>query len=173
MSEEQMAHEAESSEELKETGGVEQVPAAQSSEPDEGGMDGLAGEVGESNGVGDEGFQADGVFQPADAHTGEQPVAAAELVEKRDPKHPRGLDFLLDIPLELSIEVGRTKLEIRQLLNLGPGSVIELDKLAGEPLDVYANNRMVARGEVVVINEKFGLKLTEVVSPRERIENLE
>lgn len=84
----------------------------------------------------------------------------------------RGLDLLLDIPLEVSVEVGRSKILVRDLLQLQEGSLIELDKLAGEPLDLYVNSRLIARGEAVVVNDKFGLRLTDVVSPSERIENL-
>jgi flagellar motor switch protein FliN/FliY len=84
----------------------------------------------------------------------------------------RGIDLLLDIPLEISVEVGRSRILVRDLLELQEGSLIELDKLAGEPLDLYVNSRLIARGEAVVVNEKFGLRLTDVVSPSERIENL-
>jgi flagellar motor switch protein FliN/FliY len=82
------------------------------------------------------------------------------------------MEFILDIPLEVSVELGRTKLLINELLKLGQGSVIELSKLAGETLEVLANQKLIARGEAVVINEKFGVRLTEVVSPMERIERL-
>jgi len=84
----------------------------------------------------------------------------------------KNLEFLLDIPLQISVEVGRTRLLIKELLELQEGSVVELDKLAGEPLDVYVNSRLIARGEAVLVNEKFGIRLTDVVSPAERIENL-
>ena len=84
----------------------------------------------------------------------------------------RGIDLLLDIPLEISVEVGRSRILVRDLLQLQEGSLVELDKLAGEPLDLYVNSRLIARGEAVVVNEKFGLRLTDVVSPSERIENL-
>jgi flagellar motor switch protein FliN/FliY len=84
----------------------------------------------------------------------------------------RGIDLLLDIPLEVSVEVGRSRILVRDLLQLQEGSLVELDKLAGEPLDLYVNARLIARGEAVVVNEKFGLRLTDVVSPSERIENL-
>ena len=84
----------------------------------------------------------------------------------------RGIDLLLDIPLEVSVEVGRSHILVRDLLQLQEGSLVELDKLAGEPLDLYVNSRLIARGEAVVVNEKFGLRLTDVVSPAERIENL-
>ena len=82
------------------------------------------------------------------------------------------MGLLLDIPLEVSVEVGRSRILVRDLLQLQEGSLVELDKLAGEPLDLYVNSRLIARGEAVVVNEKFGLRLTDVVSPSERIENL-
>lgn len=84
----------------------------------------------------------------------------------------RDLDFILDIPLEVSAELGRTKLLINELLQLGQGSVIELNKLAGEPLEIYVNGKLVARGEAVVINEKFGIRLTDIISPIERVKQL-
>jgi len=84
----------------------------------------------------------------------------------------QGINLLLDIPLEASVEVGRAKILVRDLLQLTEGYVIELDKLAGEPLDLYVNDRLIARGEAVVVNEKFGLRLTDVVSAAERLENL-
>ena len=84
----------------------------------------------------------------------------------------RELDFILDIPLDVSAELGRTRLLINELLQLGQGSVVELDKLAGEPLEVYVNGKLVARGEAVVINEKFGVRLTDIISPIERVKQL-
>ena len=82
------------------------------------------------------------------------------------------LDFILDIPLRVSVELGRTKILIRDLLQLGQGSVLELSKFAGEPLEMLVNDKLIARGEVVVVNEKFGLRLTDIISPVERIEQL-
>ena len=82
------------------------------------------------------------------------------------------LDVILDVPVTLSLEVGRTRLPIRSLLQLNQGSVVELERAAGEPLDVYVNGTLVAHGEVVVVNEKFGIRLTDVVSPAERIRKL-
>ncbi|MGE4553766.1 MAG: flagellar motor switch protein FliN [Desulfovibrionaceae bacterium] len=84
----------------------------------------------------------------------------------------RDLEFILDIPLEVSAELGRTKLLINELLQLGQGSVVELNKLAGEPLEIYVNGKLVARGEAVVINEKFGIRLTDIISPIERVKQL-
>jgi flagellar motor switch protein FliN/FliY len=82
------------------------------------------------------------------------------------------LDVILDIPVTLSMEIGRTELPIHNLLQLNQGSVVELDRLAGEPLDVLVNGTLIAHGEVVVVNEKFGIRLTDVVSPAERVKNL-
>jgi len=82
------------------------------------------------------------------------------------------LDVILDIPVSLSMEVGRTQIPIRNLLQLTQGSVVELDRLAGEPLDVMVNGTLIAHGEVVVINEKYGIRLTDVMSPHERIQKL-
>jgi flagellar motor switch protein FliN/FliY len=84
----------------------------------------------------------------------------------------QNLDFILDIPLRVSVELGRSKVVIKDLLQMAQGSVIELDKLAGEPLDVFVNGKMVARGEVVTVGEKFGVRLTDIISPVERIESL-
>jgi len=82
------------------------------------------------------------------------------------------LDLLLDIPLEITIELGRTKMLINDLLKLGQGSVIELTKEAGDTLEILANNRLIAKGDVVVVNKKYGIRLTEVISPVERVEKL-
>ncbi|MBN2397396.1 MAG: flagellar motor switch protein FliN [Deltaproteobacteria bacterium] len=82
------------------------------------------------------------------------------------------IDFILDIPLTVSVELGRGKMMISELLKLGRGSIVELSKLAGEPLDVFVNNRLIAMGEVVVANEKFGIRLTDVVPHAERIDKL-
>jgi len=84
----------------------------------------------------------------------------------------REMDFLLDIPLDVSVELGRTSMLINDLLQLGQGSVVELNKLAGEPLEVLVNHRLIARGEVVVINEKFGVRITDIISPIERVKQL-
>jgi flagellar motor switch protein FliN/FliY len=84
----------------------------------------------------------------------------------------RDIEFILDIPLNLSAELGRSKLLINDLLQLGQGSVIELDKLAGEPLEILVNGKIVARGEAVVVNEKFGVRLTDIISPMERVKQL-
>jgi flagellar motor switch protein FliN/FliY len=100
----------------------------------------------------------------------------ADLTEEAKAPRPdssrRELDFILDIPLDVSAELGRTRLLINELLQLGQGSVVELNKLAGEPLEVYVNGKLVARGEAVVINEKFGIRLTDIISPIERVKQL-
>jgi flagellar motor switch protein FliN/FliY len=87
-------------------------------------------------------------------------------------KEGQNLDFILDIPLEVSVELGRARMLISELLQLGQGSVIELTKLAGEPLEILVNQKLVARGEVVVVNEKFGVRLTDIISPMERVKQL-
>lgn len=87
-------------------------------------------------------------------------------------KTDRNLDLILDIPLKVTVELGRTRMMVSELLNLGQGSVIELAKLAGEPMEVLVNDKLVARGEAVVVNEKFGVRLTDIISPAERVEQL-
>lgn len=87
-------------------------------------------------------------------------------------KEISNLDFILDIPVEVTVELGRAKILISDLLQLGQGSVIELTKLAGEPLEIYVNQKLIARGEVVMVNEKFGIRMTDVISPAERVQQL-
>lgn len=103
-------------------------------------------------------------------------VSAVALDELRGEDGKRGnnpeLDLILDIPVSISMEVGSTSITIRNLLQLNQGSVIELDRLAGEPLDVLVNGTLIAHGEVVVVNEKFGIRMTDVISPSERIKKL-
>jgi len=84
----------------------------------------------------------------------------------------RTLDFLMDVALQVSVEVGRARMTINDLLQMGPGSVVELEKLAGEPLDIFINGKAVARGEAVIVNEKFGVRLTDIISPEERVEGM-
>ena len=97
-------------------------------------------------------------------------LASDNLPMNRD--EDRNLDMILDIPVTIAMEIGRTKISIRNLLQLNQGSVVELDRLAGEPMDVLVNGTLVAHGEVVVVNEKFGIRLTDVVSPAERVKKL-
>lgn len=82
------------------------------------------------------------------------------------------LDMILDIPVTVSVEIGRTRILVNELLQLGQGTVVELEKLAGEPMEILVNGKLIARGEAVVVNEKFGVKLTDIVSPSERINRL-
>jgi flagellar motor switch protein FliN/FliY len=85
---------------------------------------------------------------------------------------PNDIDFILDIPVQLTVELGRTKIAIKNLLQLAQGSVVELDGLAGEPMDVLVNGCLIAQGEVVVVNDKFGIRLTDIITPSERIRKL-
>lgn len=102
-----------------------------------------------------------------------QPVAFSQLQDESQGGEGRpDLEVILDIPVTISMEVGRTSITIRNLLQLNQGSVIELDRLAGEPLDVLVNGTLIAHGEVVVVNEKFGIRMTDVISPAERIKKL-
>ncbi|MEK2646738.1 flagellar motor switch protein FliN [Bdellovibrio sp. BCCA] len=102
------------------------------------------------------------------AADGGKKAAAAAAPSQND----RNLNLILDIPLKVSVELGRTKMPVSELLNLTQGSVIELNKLAGEPMEVYVNDKLIARGEAVVVNEKFGVRLTDIISPAERVEQL-
>lgn len=111
-----------------------------------------------------------------------QPEETADLLRENDPpqkrkQQPTGefnrdLNFLFDVPLQISVEVGRARILLKDLLQMGEGYVVELDKLAGEPLDLYVNSQLIARGEAVKVGDKFGIKLTEVVSQSDRIETL-
>lgn len=108
-----------------------------------------------------------------DTETAVQGVAqAAEGVVQATQSVPRNLEFILDVTLQVSVEVGRCRMSVQDLLQLGQGSVIELTKLAGEPLDIYINERPIARGEAVIVNEKFGVRITDIISQQERIEGL-
>ena len=114
---------------------------------------------------------------PTSTLTGTEGISSLEGVELKEPvngkdKTPLKMDFILDIPLTVTVEVGRTKLQIEQLLQLGQGSVIELDKLMGEPFEIMVNDKLIARGEIVVVNDRFGVRLTDIVSPTERVESL-
>lgn len=88
------------------------------------------------------------------------------------PGSSHGFDLILDIPVSLTVELGRTKISIRSLLQLAHGSVVELDGLAGEPMDVLVNGTLIAQGEVVVVNDKFGIRLTDIITPQERMRKL-
>jgi flagellar motor switch protein FliN/FliY len=111
-------------------------------------------------------------IQDPAAETASNPAHSVGVRNSQGIESPVNMDFLLDIPLEVTVELGRTKMLINDMLKLGQGSVIELSKLAGESLEILANQKPIARGEVVVVNEKYGVRLTEVISPMERVEGL-
>ena len=94
------------------------------------------------------------------------------LEDAKEAPQMKNLDFIMDIPLQLTVELGRTKMLVRDVLQLNQGSVVELTKLAGEPLDVFVNSKLVARGEAVVVNDKFGIRLLDIVSPNERVDKV-
>ena len=94
------------------------------------------------------------------------------IEDQKDAPQMKNLDFIMDIPLQLTVELGRTKMLVRDVLQLNQGSVVELTKLAGEPLDVFVNSKLVARGEAVVVNDKFGIRLLDIVSPNERVDKV-
>ncbi|MBW1795386.1 MAG: flagellar motor switch protein FliN [Deltaproteobacteria bacterium] len=111
----------------------------------------------------------------------EQNDAATEIVSPENTEDSaatgqaegdQDLDFILDIPLQVSVELGRTHMLVNDLLQLGQGSVVELTKSAGEPMEIFVNGKLFARGEAVVVNEKFGVRLTDVISPAERVKSL-
>jgi flagellar motor switch protein FliN/FliY len=106
----------------------------------------------------------------------QQPASAAVFKDFSNkgprPETPNDIDFILDIPVQLTVELGRTKIAIKNLLQLAQGSVVELDGLAGEPMDVLVNGCLIAQGEVVVVNDKFGIRLTDIITPSERIRKL-
>ncbi len=109
----------------------------------------------------------------SESATGYSPAELENLQdEARGNRQGANLDAIVDIPVTLSVEIGQTQLSIRNLLQLNQGSVVELDRLAGEPLDVLVNGTLVAHGEVVVVNDKFGIRLTDVLSARERVKKL-
>jgi len=99
-------------------------------------------------------------------------VDASEISDALEEGESLNLDMILDIPVVISMEIGRTQISIRNLLKLNQGSVVELDRLAGEPLDVLVNGTLIAHGEVVVVNEKFGIRLTDVITAMERVKKL-
>ena len=108
-----------------------------------------------------------------EAAAAEAPAAVFEQFAGGNEKTaPQGFDMILDIPVALTVELGRTKISIRNLLQLAHGSVVELDGLAGEPMDVLVNGTLIAQGEVVVVNEKFGIRLTDIVTPQERMRKI-
>lgn len=115
---------------------------------------------------------ADGGGAPGAGGAGGAAAGAAPKSQGGGSPAVQSLDFILDIPLKVTVELGRSKMAIRDILQLAQGSVVELSKFAGEPLEVLVNEKLIARGEVVVVNEKFGIRLTDIISPVERIEQL-
>ncbi len=113
----------------------------------------------------------------AEAAAMQNPTPSAAVFQDFSSKGPKAethndIDFILDIPVQLTVELGRTKIAIKNLLQLAQGSVVELDGLAGEPMDVLVNGCLIAQGEVVVVNDKFGIRLTDIITPSERIRKL-
>jgi flagellar motor switch protein FliN len=103
-----------------------------------------------------------------------RPPAFAELgsTAAAAPNGSQNLDFLLDIPLEVTVELGRTSMIINKMLQLTQGSVVELDKAAGEPVEIYVNDKLLGKGEVIVVNERFGVRITEIISQADRVKNI-
>jgi len=101
-----------------------------------------------------------------------QATVFTELTGKKMSETQNDIDFILDIPVQLTVELGRTKIAIKNLLQLAQGSVVELDGMAGEPMDVLVNGCLIAQGEVVVVNDKFGIRLTDIITPAERIRKI-
>lgn len=108
-----------------------------------------------------------------ESHIAARDVDLAEMEPGTDPdNNEQNMDFLLDIPLEITVELGNARITIGDLLKLSQGSVVELNKLTNEPLDIFVNKKLMAHGEVVVVHEKFGIRLTNIVSPGERVKGL-
>jgi flagellar motor switch protein FliN/FliY len=122
--------------------------------------------------MGDLGAALAGAAQQDGAPGGAEGAAGGAGARQAGGGPVQSLDFILDIPLKVTVELGRSKMAIREILQLAQGSVVELSKFAGEPLEVLVNDKLIARGEVVVVNEKFGIRLTDIISPVERIEQL-
>ena len=112
------------------------------------------------------------VTDPEGSEEDGQTEEGAEDTDGQEDAGTKSLDFILDIPLTVTVELGRSKMLINDLLQLGQGSVVELTKMVGEPLEILVNQKLVARGEVVVVNEKFGVRLTDIISPMERVQSL-
>lgn len=125
-----------------------------------------------------EALAADGMTSPADASAAVDPAVAAAIpgvIEKLQQEQASGtqdIERILDIPVQLSVEIGRTRTSIKQVLQLAQGSVVELDAQAGAPMDVLINGYLIAQGEVVVLNDRFGIRLTDIVTPAERMRRL-
>jgi flagellar motor switch protein FliN/FliY len=115
--------------------------------------------------------EADAAMEPTAEMAQEVEFADMEPGIHED-EEPHGMEFLLDIPLDITVELGRTRMPIGELLKLSQGSVVELNKLINQPLDIFVNQKLMAQGEVVVVNEKFGVRLSHIISPGERVKRL-
>ena len=135
-----------------------------SGQAEEGGADDWAAALAEQ--------QASDSAQPVPDVAAPQPHIFQNLTSGSAQPAANNLDLILDIPVQLTVELGRTKIAIRNLLQLAQGSVVELDGLAGEPMDVLVNGCLIAQGEVVVVNDKFGIRLTDIISPAERLRRI-
>lgn len=120
-----------------------------------------------------DGMQGNPSMPPPSAGVRHAAMDELRAEARTTPPEVAQLESILDIPVMLSVEIGQTRISIRNLLQLNQGSIVELDRLAGEPLDVLINGTLIAHGEVVVVNEKFGIRLTDVISARERVRNLQ
>jgi len=150
-----------------ETPATENTDEKPANEQDPGGDEGTPkGEIEEETQT------ATAVAEPPDEKPVAQPVEFAQLQKRTAAAAENDIGFLLDVPLNIAVELGRTRMFVKDVLGLGVGSVVELNKLAGEPVDLLINNKLVARGEVVVINENFGVKVIDIISPEQRIKNL-
>ncbi len=112
---------------------------------------------------------------PKAGQASDKPATFADLEQKpalKSSSSPGNINLLLDVPLKVTVSLGHTKMLIKELLHLGPGSIIELSKIAGDPMDIYIGEKLIARGEVVVVNDLFGVRIIDIVSPEERIETL-
>lgn len=118
------------------------------------------------------GEQADSEATAAESAPVAQPAVFEQFGASASASGMQDFDMILDIPVAMTVELGRTKISIRNLLQLAHGSVVELDGLAGEPMDVLVNGTLIAQGEVVVVNDKFGIRLTDIITPQERIRKL-
>jgi len=133
----------------------------------------MAGNEGDASGLAVEGSDDESpMSEDISSSTDTMGLSGALKDKNKTSEDAPNIDFLLDIPLAVSAELGRTKMIIYELLQLSQGSVLELNKLAGEPLDLRVNDKLIARGEAVVVNEKFGVRITDIVNPQERLENL-
>ncbi|WP_369816911.1 flagellar motor switch protein FliN [Nitrosovibrio sp. Nv17] len=109
---------------------------------------------------------------PAEPQAGAAPARFEQFSGMQKVQAHNDIDIIMDIPVQLTVQLGRTKISIKNLLQLAQGSVVELDGLAGEPMDVLVNGYLIAQGEVVVVNDKFGIRLTDIITPSERIRKL-